>query len=160
MLTRAGATHDEAIDLRQDILLKLWKKLPEFDYQPGKAKFRTWLCQVIHNTAYNYFSSKGSERERVARYFSENALGDPEPHALQDILDEEWKAYLSNLALYNLEQTASQQSVTIFKRMLSGESSSTLAEELGLKENSIHRIKNRTRDKLIIEIARLRRELE
>lgn len=160
VLSRAGVSHDDAVDLQQEILVKIWKALPSFDYQPGKAKFRTWLSRVIKNTAYSYFSSRGAERERVTRYATEKEITSPESDVIENILDEEWKAYLSNLALQNLEKTVSQQSISIFKRMLAGESSAALAAELGLKENSIHRIKNRTRDKVITEIARLRRELE
>lgn len=158
VLTRAGVSHDEAVDLRQDILIKVWKALPNFDYQPGKAKFRTWLCQVINNTAYNHFSSRGSEQKRITKYFSQP--DDDSQSQMEKVMEDEWKNYISSLALKNIEANSSEQNVTIFKRMLAGEDSKKLAEEFKLKENSIHRVKNRVRDKLIIEIARLRNELE
>jgi RNA polymerase sigma factor (sigma-70 family) len=160
VLINTGATHDEATDLRQDILLKLWKKLPEFDFQSEKGKFRTWLSQVIRNTAFTYFTSTGAERERVLRYFRENDPEEASASHLNTLLESEWKKHLTQLALENVEQTTSPQSIQIFKRMLNGESATSLASEFDLKENSIHRIKNRTRDKVAMEIARLRQELE
>jgi RNA polymerase sigma factor (sigma-70 family) len=158
VLTRAGASHDEAVDLRQDILIKIWKALPEFDYQPGKAKFRTWLCQVIHNTSYNYFSSRSSEQSRVTNYFAHK--DDKAPSLMDNIMEEEWRNYLSNLALKRVEDVSNAQNIAIFKRMLAGDTAQQLADEFGLKENSIHRVKNRVRDKLIIEISKLRQDLE
>lgn len=158
VLTRAGVSHDEAIDLRQDILVKIWKALPEFDYQPGKAKFRTWLSLVIKNTAYSHFSSRGSEQARITKYFTKT--DDDSPTEIEVVMEDEWKNYISTLALKKVEQNSNPQNVTIFKRMLAGATSKELAKEFGLKENSIHRVKNRIRDKLIIEIASLREELE
>lgn len=160
VLTRIGATHDEAIDLRQDILLKLWTKLPEFEYEPKKGKFRSWLCLMIQNTTYTYFSSTGAERERIHKYFLEHPPSTSDSDPLLKLMNQEWKSYLTKQALANIEKHSSSQSISIFKRMLNGESAALLAKEFNLKENSIQRIKNRTRDKLMLEVARLREELE
>lgn len=160
VLIRAGATHDDAIDLRQDILIKLWKKLPELDFQPGKTKFRTWLYRVIHNSLYTHFSSRKSEKDRVNRYFSEKSDELSESDPLQKLMDNEWRSYLTKQAHANIAKTANPKHLEVFTRMLKGESPATLAEELQLNENTIYRIRNRTRDKLTLEIARLRKDLE
>ncbi|WP_425609287.1 RNA polymerase sigma factor [Thalassobacterium maritimum] len=49
VLLRVGIGRDEAKDLGQEILLKLWKQLPSFDYQPNRGKFRSWHGFVDHH---------------------------------------------------------------------------------------------------------------
>ncbi|MFC4993226.1 RNA polymerase sigma factor [Rubritalea tangerina] len=160
VLKRLGVTHEEAVDLRQDILLKLWKKLPTFDYQPEKAKFRTWLCQVIRNTAFTYLSSKNSEKARIDLYFSEENNPANKESKLDSIMDEEWRSYISNTAMEALREKFNAQSIEIFERSLEGAKAPELAAEYNLQENTIYRIKNRVKERLIVEIARLRKELE
>jgi RNA polymerase sigma-70 factor (ECF subfamily) len=45
---RLGLQEPDAADLVQDVLIVLVKKLPEFQYQPGKS-FRGWLRTVLMN---------------------------------------------------------------------------------------------------------------
>ena len=54
VLVKVGIPRQEVVDLRQDILLKLWEKLPDFDFDQVKGKFRSWLWTMIRNTAYNH----------------------------------------------------------------------------------------------------------
>lgn len=160
VLIRAGASHEDAIDLRQDILIKLWKKLPELDFQPGKTKFRTWLYRVTHNALYTHFSSQKSEKSRVNRYFCEKHDTQEESQPLQEMMDNEWRSYLTKQAFTNIHNTSNPKHLEVFTRMLNGEPASQLATEMQLNENTIYRIKNRIRDKLTLEIARLRKDLE
>jgi RNA polymerase sigma-70 factor (ECF subfamily) len=149
--------HDEANDLKQDILVKLWKKLPEFDYQPDKAKFRTWLCQVIRFTALNRIQSLKSEAERIDKYHQgmDHAASD-----IDEVMAKEWQIYITNQAMERVRSKFSEQSVKVFERTLQGASVEELGKEFDLKENSIYRIKNRVKERLILEIAELRRDLE
>jgi len=157
VLRKTGIFKENVIDLRQDILVKLWKKLPEFDYEPRKTKFRTWLAKVIKNTAYNYASSTKREKERVQLYYLDKDEG---KDAFDQLLEEEWQEFLCQRALESLKTSYSVQSIAIFKKSLLGESVSDLAKEFSLKENTIYRIKNRVKERLILEIQKLRRDLE
>ena len=42
--------HHDAEEICQSVLLKAWKKLPEFEYNRGKGRFRGWLCHVTGNS--------------------------------------------------------------------------------------------------------------
>lgn len=53
MLRRMHMTDSEAEEACQKIIVKLWDKLPDFDYQKGIGKFRTWLCRIITNHVRN-----------------------------------------------------------------------------------------------------------
>ena len=54
--------HD-AEDLLQSILLKLWKTLPTFEYNPGKGQFRYWLGRVTKNDVFKFFHKKNRRKE-------------------------------------------------------------------------------------------------
>ena len=48
-----GLSPEDSEDLRQAVLLKLWKKLPDFEYDDSR-RFRSWLATVTRNTVVDY----------------------------------------------------------------------------------------------------------
>lgn len=161
ILSKGGIFPDDIYDLRQDILLKLWKKLPNFDYEPKKGKFRSWLYAIIKNTTSTYISAQHTSSKRSQQYFQTYKKGHTlESSQFNKFVDEEWKEYLCVKALSQLSDVFSEQSIEIFKDSLKGHSPADLAEKYTLKENTIYRIKNRVKERLIIEIQRLRDYLE
>jgi len=48
----------DANDILQSVMLKIWNKLPEFDYEKSKGKFRNWISIITANTAKNYIRSE------------------------------------------------------------------------------------------------------
>ncbi len=157
VLRRMGVIHEETLDLQQDILLKLWKKLPDFDYQPERAKFRTWLCSVIRNTAFNRMQSMSKEKARIDTLDEVKPVTETEIDAL---MNQEWKTYITNQAMAKIRDKFNADSIDIFERSLKGEPVQDIAKRFDLKENTIYRIKNKVKERLILEIAELRRELE
>ena len=163
VLRKMGVAHDEAVDLQQEILVKLWKKLPTFEYQPDKARFRTWLCRVVRNTGLNHMRKSQNENEGKESFQNKDGGSGPEDaseQVLEKMMDQEWQMYITNHAMERIRSKFSEQSVQVFERSLKGADVEDLAQEFGLKENSVYRIKNRVKERLILEIAELRRELE
>jgi len=157
VLRRMGVIHEETLDLQQDILLKLWKKLPDFDYQPERAKFRTWLCSVIRNTALNRIQSMSKEKARIDTLDEVKPVTETE---IDTLMNQEWKTYIANQAMSKIRDKFNADSIDIFERSLKGEPVQDIAKRFDLKENTIYRIKNKVKERLILEIAELRRELE
>src|SRR5436190_4983105 len=56
--------HDEAVDLTQDIFLKIFKSLDTFD---RRANFQTWLISVSRNLCIDHYRSVRKERETIDR---------------------------------------------------------------------------------------------
>ena len=46
--------HHDAEDITQRALVKLWDKLPDFDYDRCRGTFRSWLCTIIRNMVINF----------------------------------------------------------------------------------------------------------
>ena len=80
--------------------------------------------------------------------------------AIEHIAEREWEIHLKNMALENIEPLFSGKAVEVFKLSLTGMSVEEIASKLELKENSVYRLKNRVKERLIQEIIHLREELE
>src|ERR1700722_3362463 len=66
---RRGLQDTDAADLVQDVLIVLVRKLPEFQYQPGRS-FRGWLRTVLMN--------KWRDRRRPAATAGLDSDGQPQ----------------------------------------------------------------------------------
>ena len=64
IVRRMNMGHHDAEDLVQTIMLKLWNKMPEFEYKPGKGAFRGWLCRITQNETKNYLRKKNKHLDR------------------------------------------------------------------------------------------------
>ena len=107
-------SHD-ADDLMQTVLLKLWKRLPEFEYDPGKGKFRYFLGRVTKNFVFKFLNKKkrsDSDDDSGDSSFKEEKL-DPE---INKVIDREWQLFISEKAWANISPNYSE---TVLKRFFS-----------------------------------------
>jgi RNA polymerase sigma-70 factor, ECF subfamily len=58
---KIGLQEHDAADLTQDVLMVLVRKMPEFQYQPGKT-FRGWMRTVLMNKC--WIARTGQRRYR------------------------------------------------------------------------------------------------
>ena len=89
-----GMSNQDAEDLSQKVLLKLWKNLPDYEYRPGSCKFRTWLCTVIRSEVYSWLRSRQSQDRRIENYknnLNDDSFSVPE---IEKIADHEWKDHI------------------------------------------------------------------
>lgn len=159
VIRRMNIDHSEAEDLVQDVLLKVWNKLESFNYEPNKAKFRTWLSRVIKNHVFNYVESRRSYSNKL-----EKAGQEPQKFYTEDEIDavmqKEWENYITNLALERIKNQFTGNAIKVFEMSLSGVPVGDIAEKLDIKENTAYRLKNRVKCKIIEEIEQIRFELE
>lgn len=160
ILHKMNFNTQDADDLAQEILLKLWRKLDSYDKQ--KSKFRTWLKQVIRNTALDYLRQvKRKPRfiELEAEYLElqdyVNAMSDSQ---FEVIFESEWKAYLCSKALENVAELFSGAAVQAFTLSRQGVSTEEIAERLDLKKRSVYVLICRVRARFVNELRRLMNE--
>lgn len=142
-------------DLSQQVLIQLWKKLPEYDHTQGK--FRSWLSTVVRNIVLNHWRAKKSDNNKNIKFqknqeISTHGLSSSE---LDKMIEAEWKLYLVNTALDNLSKSFSGQAIDVFRLSLEGLSNNQISEKLDLKLDSVKVLKSRVRGKCINEIERL-----
>lgn len=150
-------------DLVQEILIKIWKKLPEHIYDKDRARFRTWLSRLIRNVVLNYLRANRRRDRKHAAVADGSAAGrmvlveEPE---IEDIIRKEWTLYIVKLAIERIKPLFSERSFTAFTMSMEGHSTEQIAQELGLKPNSVVKLKSRLKGRLVQEIHCLRNELE
>ena len=152
----------DANDILQSVMLKIWNKLPEFDYESSKGRFRNWISIVTANTAKNYMRSEnrlynclnGDKSAWLDDYKSTTL-----PPEIEEISSREWEKFVSKLAWENVSAGLSEKVKGAFELLLKGESTKTIAQKLEINENTVIVYKNRVKNKMYLEIVRLQNEL-
>ena len=149
-------------DILQQVLINLWNSLPKMDYEKIN-RFRSWLSTVTKNCVTDFIRKRTREAKRLEKASQDDtltylkAIRLPE---IDNIAEREWEIHLTNLALENIEPLFSGKAVDAFRLTLQGKSVEEIAAKLDLKENSVYRLKNRVKERLILEIRHLRDDLE
>jgi len=151
VLKGMGVDFSELDDMKQRILLKLWKNLPDFEYQPEKGSFRSWLCTVIRRTVYNYFRSKKNTSELKSEKIV-NAEVDK-------IAEKEWMIHIASLAWANISEGFSDTVKETYVRLSNGENADDIANTLQISRGSVYVYKERIQKALRKEVRRLNSEL-
>jgi RNA polymerase sigma factor (sigma-70 family) len=63
---RRGLSLDEAEDLTQDVMLKLFQQLPWYTHDPDRGRFRNWLKTVVNNAIIDFWRLRERREERPA----------------------------------------------------------------------------------------------
>lgn len=150
---KMNVAHYEAEELTQDILLKLWDKLPEFQYEKN-GRFRAWLCTVTGNQVKNFFRSHQRRSERNRKYFDES-ISDPE---IESITEESWKKYAVLKAMENIRPLFSEKVIKIFELLQEGKRRPEVADLMEVSPNQVSVYKERVLRRLTAEIRRLDQE--
>ena len=145
-------------DIIQDIMLIAWKKLPEFEYDPAKGRFRSWLCTVAQRTAIQ-FRDKKHRREFFEDPSFNEELKKGASAEIEELSRREWERHISDMAWKNIETRFEANVIEVFKRLASGEKGELVAEEMKLSQNSVYVYKKRVLAALQKEIAWLDAEL-
>jgi RNA polymerase sigma factor (sigma-70 family) len=149
-------------DILQQVLINLWNSLPKMDYEKIN-RFRSWLSTVTKNCVTDFIRKRTREAKRLEKAGQDDTLTYLKAIRLPEIdsiAEREWEVHLTNIALENIEPLFSGKAVDAFRLTLKGKSVEEIAKELDLKENSVYRLKNRVKERLIQEIRHLRDELE
>ena len=144
----------EAEELTQNLLVKLWEKLPNFNFNPEVARFRTWLGKVIYNSVISYKRSKKNETFKLELDESHSV-----DSKISEMMNREWENYIANIALERVKPLFSGKAMEVFQMSLDGKDLKEIAESLEIKEDSVYRLKNRVKEKLSKEISFLREDL-
>ncbi|MHC4235156.1 MAG: sigma-70 family RNA polymerase sigma factor [Planctomycetota bacterium] len=152
-----GLQHGDAEDLRQVVMVKLSKALPQFQYSPARGRFRSFLGQIVRNEVARYFSRPKAAGRGV----------DTSEAVVQEATDaeqaegqwgREWIHHHLRLAMQRVRQSHEPRSVEIFERLLAGDTVKAVATAFGVSTDAVHKIKQRIRDRLKEYVAAQIRE--
>jgi RNA polymerase sigma-70 factor (ECF subfamily) len=144
---RLGLQSADAADLVQEVLLLLYRKLPEFSHDPDRS-FRGWLHVVLLN------------KWRELRRKSVPSAADPETLAgvaaddgFRDIEEVEYRRHLVRRALEALRDEFPATMWRAFEQyVVAGRSVEEVAAELGVRPGTVYAAKSRVMTRLRCEL--------
>ena len=160
VLIQMNLNENDRDDLTQEILLRIWKVLPDYDLE--RARFRTWMSHIIRNKVIDHYRKikRLSDKQDMIIEESGNlspVISEPE---IESIVQKEWEVHIVKLALQRISRHFSERAIKAFSLSMDNVSSQQIGEELGIKANSVNKLKNRVKQRLIKEIDMLKLELE
>jgi RNA polymerase sigma-70 factor (ECF subfamily) len=85
---RRGVPPEGAEDLTQDVLLRLFRRLPHYRHDPARGQFRGWLKAVVNNLLTDFWRRQRRRPERAAvggTAFLEKLAGLASPEAAGEL---------------------------------------------------------------------------
>ncbi|EDM26856.1 probable RNA polymerase sigma-H factor [Lentisphaera araneosa HTCC2155] len=162
ILHKMSINFNDFDDLVQVVLLRLWESLKNYEKQD--CKFRSWLSQVTRNTVLNYLDKQQRQNKRQEQMgelqdmqLKLNSYGDGE---LERMIENEWRAYVSTMALENIKKLFSGVAVEAFLMSQKEVPGDKIGEELGIKKESAYVLISRVKSKFVAEMKRLIHEME
>ena len=159
---RMQLNHHDAEEVTQLSLVKLWKALPDFEYNEKKGRFRGWLCTITGNTAKTFMRSEASRNKRHDRMKNgeiEGYLDEINEPEINEIAESEWRIYVANLAWENIKGDLHNNARDAFLMFSEGVKVPEIAKRLGLADESIYVYKKRVEWRLFKEIKSLEEDL-
>ncbi|MCM8529656.1 MAG: sigma-70 family RNA polymerase sigma factor [Lentisphaeraceae bacterium] len=157
---KMGLTHHDCEETVQDVLLKLWRKLPEFEYSQEK-RFRGWLVCLTSNAVRDLYRSTKRQLTKVDKlqnsplwHMSKKPLSE-----IEQLTEMEWQKHISSLAMRQVKKSFSDKVISIFEDLNSSISATDLSERHSLPKNTIYKHSQRVKSALHAEIRRLHNEL-
>jgi RNA polymerase sigma-70 factor (ECF subfamily) len=155
-LRRYGLVGQDADDQVQEVLLIVFRKLPDFHREPHIGAFRRWLRNITVNCLRNFWRARqGRPAATGDSNFLEllDKLEDPSSE-LSRLWDQEHDRYITQRLLELIKPNFEATSWQAFQRVaLEGAAPDAVAQELGITVNAVFIAKSRV-------MTRLRKEGE
>jgi RNA polymerase sigma factor (sigma-70 family) len=162
LIVRMGINQQDAEDISQAVLTKVWQKIEDFEYNENKGKFHNWLAAMTRNTVKDFFRTKKNFITGRDSVEYQEHYHDIEEQVLPDIENlarEEWVLHITNLAWDNIKSGIYETKREVFKMVSQEVPNKEIAEKLGISEASVRVYKAEVFEKMRTEIRRLNREL-
>lgn len=162
IIRNMNISQNDADDLVQMVLMKLMDSCAKQDMAKIR-RFRSWLSTMTRNCVIDFIRKRSIEAERFEAASKEDALAYLKDIRLPDIeliAEREWGIHLANMAMEKIRPLFSGKAVKVFQLNLDGMDVPQIAAKMNLKENSVYRLRNRVKARLITEIEELRKEFE
>lgn len=157
-INRFGVSGTDCDDLLQKIILKIWKVIPEFDYNQGQGRFHNWLYTIIKNTTLT-FLSKEKYINQQKQLILANSEGNTQ-NELDKIIHEEWLKHVSTRAYEIVKSKVSEVAMGVFNDLANGEEVDVVSQKYGITDGSVYVYRMRVKKAIIAEINNLRDMME
>ena len=157
VFSKLGVNNSQIDDLRQDLLLKLWRDIGKFDSTRENSNFRGWLSVVIRHEVYRFFRKSN---RNPSDELPDNHINLSEESEVDKMIESEWKAYVTSLAVEKVKSAFDGNALKVFYLTLEGKNAAEIAEDLEMSENSVYVLRSRVKSRFQSENRQLRMFLE
>ena len=158
LLHQLGVDGHDIDDVTQKVYVTLTTKLKTYDRE--RSPFRPWLKKVVTNATYMHFRQKQAYMKKIAHYREEGVHLMEGRAGLEELVEAEWRRYITSLAKERVFQSYSEQAVEAFELGMKGVSTSEVAEALGMQSSSVYSYRNRIKKSMVYEVRNLIEQLE
>jgi RNA polymerase sigma-70 factor (ECF subfamily) len=160
---RRGLTADAAEDMAQEVLLKLFRRLPQYTHDAGQGHFRSWLKAVVNNAITDTWrrQRRRAERggvggsalvERLAEMESPEAAGE-----LSELIEDHARSTAAEV-LRRVEAKVKETTWQAFyQTMVEQRPAAQVAGELGLSVATVYKAGYRVKRMLLEEYRHVQR---
>lgn len=152
---RQGLQHVDAEDCTQAVLVNMVRYLPGFTYDRERGRFRDYLFRSTKNIIIRFRSRPAGASARVEMSMEQlledgsEAGGEGSASAqLVEAWEQEWVAHHMRRAFEVVRRQVEARSVELFEACLQGLSTAEVAQRFGVSVESVHKVKQRIRDRL------------
>jgi RNA polymerase sigma-70 factor (ECF subfamily) len=133
---KRGVSEHDAADVVQDVFARLVPALAEFQFEPERGRFRTWLWRVTHN-ALSDWARRRATRDRAERDWVE------QQESLGGDSDQEWislyRRRILEVVLRRVVETTQSVTWACFEgRILAGRPAAEIAADTGVSINAVY----------------------
>ena len=154
---RLGLQFADAEDIRQIVMVRLSRALPEFMYSRQRGKFRTFVGRIVRNEVFRFLGRPNLASRRVDSDGGESSARFDDVEADRQ-WEQEWADHHLRLAMGRLRQKHEPRHIEVFEQLLAGETVDRVAAELDMTTHAVQKIKQRIRDRMKELIAAQIRE--
>jgi RNA polymerase sigma factor (sigma-70 family) len=161
IIRNMNISEHDAEDLVQQLMLNIWKKLPQTDVEQIR-RFRSWLSVITKNLVTDFIRKRMRETARMEKAEQEASQAYLKKIRLPDIdriAEKEWRLHIAHLALTNIKPLFSGNAIQVFRFSLDGKETKDIADKLNLQEDTVYRLRSLVKQRLTMEIEQLRNEL-
>ena len=160
---KQGCDEHTSLDVLQETVMVILRKLPGFDYDKARGRFRNWLMTITANKV-----REAVRRAKVDKMLSldvpdenDQTLADKLPAASADAsenLERDWRQTLLEEALRRImaDPRTSAESIAVFRAVaLENRAPADVARDFSMTENNVYQIKNRLMNRVRSIVAQL-----
>ena len=151
-----GIQSNDIDDIAQEVLTSVARAIRNFEYQPAKGKFRSWLAAITANKLRTFISKKGKRSGSQLELIEKMAVA---PNS-----DNEWKSIfvkeVLQVALQRIRPHFEERTWACFEETWTHHRSAvSVADELGIKIQAVYVNKSRVLNRLEEEFKELTDDL-
>ena len=147
-----GLDHDEAEDIAQQTMVDVARKMPEFEYDPRRGRFKGWLKTIVNNNITSALRKQRPRQADTAEFHREQSR----EKSVDDIWEDKWRQEHLAYALTLVEKEVKHETFEAFRlAVIDGRPPSEIAKRLGMSANQVYVAKHRVTHRVKAKVAAL-----